>query len=211
MSHRSRFFGLIAPPITPKDPTYFASDTCEAFFARLPPLETERLLLRALTMRDAQDMFAYSKDPDVAQYVLWDAHENIGQTRSYLRFILRQYRNGEPTSYGIVLKETGKVIGTIGFMWLNQESRSAEIGYSLAREYWNQGLMTEALKALIDFSFNRLRLNRLEAQHDTRNPASGKVMLHCGMKKEGTLRQRIYNKGRYIDVDMYAIVATDKR
>lgn len=178
-------------------------------FSHLPRLETERLILRSLTMRDAQDLFSYSKDPDVARYVLWDAHESIAQTRAYLRFILRQYRNGDPSSYGIVLKETGKVIGTIGFMWFNDESRSAEIGYSLSHDYWNRGLMTEAVKAVLEMGFSTLHLNRIEAQHDTRNPASGSVMRHCGMTKEGTLRQRIYNKGRYIDVDVYAIVAAD--
>jgi ribosomal-protein-alanine N-acetyltransferase len=94
-------------------------------------------------------------------------------------------------------------------MWMNKECRSAEIGYSLSRLYWNQGLMTEAVKAVLELGFRQLKLNRIEAQHDTLNPASGKVMQNCGMVKEGTLRQRIYNKGRFIDVDMYAIVAAD--
>lgn len=178
-------------------------------FSRLPTLETPRLILRALTMRDAPALFAYSKDPEVARYVLWDAHDSIAQTRSYIRYILRQYRNGEPSSYGIVHKETKKVIGTIGFMWLNEENRSGEIGYSLDRSYWGQGMMTEAVQTILAFGFTSLRLNRIEAQHDTRNPASGKVMQHCGMKKEGTLRQRLFNKGHYVDVEMYAILAKE--
>ena len=122
-------------------------------FSRLPVLETQRLLLRPLKMSDCQDVFAYSRDPEVARHVLWDAHQTIGQTRGYLRYILRQYRNGDPSSYGIVLKDTGHVIGTIGFMWLNTENRSAEVGYSLAREYWNQGFMTEALRAVLTWRF----------------------------------------------------------
>lgn len=209
MSYKNRFMNLITPPKALKEPDFMGSESSETLFSHLPRLETRRLLLRALTMRDAADVYSYSKDPEVARYVLWDAHVSIAQTRSYLRFILRQYRNGEPASYGIVLKETGKVIGTIGFMWLNDENRSAEIGYSLSRAYWNQGLMTECLHAILDLGFRTLRLNRIEAQHDTRNPASGRVMQHCGMTLEGTLRQRIYNKGRYVDVDVYAIVLSD--
>ncbi len=211
MSVKDRFLNLLSQPSGLRQDPWQTQDSAETLFAHLPPLETPRLLLRALTMRDAGDVYQYSKDPEVARYVLWDAHESLSQTRAYLRYILRQYRNGEATSYGIVLKETGKVIGTIGFMWVNMENRSAEVGYSLSRAYWNHGLMTQALQAILDFAFNRLHLNRVEAQHDTRNPASGRVMRHCGMQFEGTLRQRIYNKGRYVDVDVYAIVATEHK
>lgn len=178
-------------------------------FSRLPVLQTPRLMLRPLKMSDCQDVFAYSRDPEVARHVLWDAHQTIGQTRGYLRYILRQYRNGDPSSYGIVLKESGHVIGTIGFMWLNAENRSAEVGYSLAREYWNHGLMTEALKAVLEMAFDVLKLHRVEAQHETDNPPSGRVMLKAGMRREGTMRGRLFNKGRFVDVDVYAILRED--
>ena len=175
----------------------------------MPDLETDRLRLRKLTMRDAADVFRYSRDPEVARHVLWDAHRTIGDSRAYLRYMLRKYRNHEPASWGIEYRETGRIIGTIGFMWIQEDNSATEIGYSLAREYWNQGLMTEALAAVIRFSFRRLNLNRVEAQHETTNPASGAVMRKCGMLKEGTLRSRLFNKGRYVDVDLYAILRKD--
>ena len=111
----------------------------------------------------------------------------------------------------IELAQERKVIGTIGFMWIQQENRSAEVGYSLSRPYWNRGLMTEALRALLGFGFEQLHLNRIEAQHESDNPASGRVMAHVGMRYEGRLRQRVYNKGRYADVDLYAILRNDPR
>ena len=86
---------------------------------------------------------------------------------------------------------------------------SAEVGYSLSRAHWNHGYMSEALNAIVEFGFTKLGLNRIEAQHESDNPASGHVMANAGMKFEGTLRQRIYNKGRYADVDLYAIVRSD--
>lgn len=178
-------------------------------FSHLPPLETPRLLLRPLKMSDSQDVFAYSRDPEVARHVLWDAHETIGQTRAYLRYILKQYRNGEPSTYGIVLKDTGRVVGTIGFMWLNTENRSTEIGYSLARSCWNRGLMTEAVRAVLGMAFDTLKLHRVEAQHETDNPASGRVMLKAGMRREGTMRGRLWNKGKFVDVEVYAILRED--
>ena len=178
-------------------------------FAQLPTLRTPRLTLRAARMSDARDMYEYSRDPEVARHVLWEAHTSIHQTRGYLRYILRQYRTGAPSTFVIELTAERKVIGTIGLMWILRENRSAEIGYSLSRQYWNQGLMTEALSALLRFCFDTLRLNRVEAQHETDNPASGAVMRHAGMRHEGLLRQRIYNKGRYVDVDLYAILRAD--
>ena len=178
-------------------------------FIYMPALDTPRLRLRKLTMQDATDIFRYSRDTQVARHVLWDAHRTIGDSRAYLRYMLRRYRQHEAASWGIEYRATGQIIGTIGFMWIQTDNSAAEVGYSLSRDYWNRGLMTEALQAVIDYGFGRLNLNRIEAQHETANPASGAVMRKCGMQKEGTLRQRLYNKGRYVDVDLYAILRRD--
>ncbi len=177
-----------------------------SLFSIMPVLETERLLLRKMEMRDAQDMYEYSRDPLVAKYVLWEAHSSVSDTKGYIRYMLRKYRNGEPSSWCIVEKATDKVVGTIGYMWYQQDNSACEVGYSLARKCWNRGYMTEALKAVLDYSFRELGINRVEAQHETENPASGAVMRKCGMAKEGTLRSRLYNKGRYVDVDLYSIL-----
>ena len=182
-----------------------------SIFARLPTLRTARMTLRAARMNDARDMYEYSRDPEVARHVLWEAHGSIHQTRTYLRYIIRQYRAGMPGTFVIELNEERKVIGTIGLMWMQRDNRSAEIGYSLSRAYWNRGLMTEALEAILDFCFETLRLNRVEAQHEVDNPASGAVMRHAGMRREGLLRQRVYNKGQYVDVELYAILRADYR
>ena len=178
-------------------------------FSHLPTLLTSRLTQRPVRKSDAEDMYEYSRDPEVARHVLWDAHTSIHQTRNYIRYLIRQYRNAAPGTFAIALRDSGKVIGTIGFMWLQMDNRSAEVGYSLGRRYWNQGYMTEALQAIVEFGFTRLNLNRIEAQHECDNPASGRVMLKAGMQREGTLRQRIFNKGRFVDVDLYAIVRSD--
>ena len=178
-------------------------------FAQLPSLRTPRLTLRAARMSDAGDMYAYSRDPEVARHVLWEPHTSIHQTRGYLRYIIRQYRTGAPSTFVIELNADHRVIGTIGLMWVQKDNSAAEVGYSLSRTYWNQGLMTEALGALLRFCFETLRLNRVEAQHETDNPASGAVMRHAGMRREGLLRQRIYNKGRFVDVELYAILRAD--
>ena len=180
-------------------------------FTRLPELTTNRLILRNMRMSDARDIYEYSCDPQVARHVLWEAHQSIHQTKAYIRYVLRQYRMGSPSSFCIALKETGKVIGTIGFMWVSNENRSAEVGYSLSRAYWNRGYMTEALAAVLRFGFEELNLNRIEAQFECDNPASGRVMEHVGMRREGTLKERLYNKSRFVDVELYAILREEWR
>ena len=179
-------------------------------FSNLPTLRTARLTLRPARMSDAADLYEYSKDPEVARHVLWDAYRSVGEARMYLKYVQRQYRLNEPASWGIELKATGRLIGTIGFMWWNQEYRSAEVGYSLSRAYWNHGLMTEALRAVIKFGFEEMNLNRIEAQHETTNPASGRVMEKVGMKKEGVLRQRLRNKGKFVDVALYSVLRGER-
>ena len=180
-----------------------------AFFYRLPTLETEDLILRKPAMKDAEDIFRYASDPEVARYVLWEPHRSLSETRSFVRYLRSRIRAGCPSSWVVVLKETGTVIGTIGFIWYSSENRSAELGYSFSREHWNRGYATQALKAVIASVFRSLPVNRLEAQHDVRNPASGRVMEKCGLRQEGILRDRIMNKGEYVDVALYAILRSE--
>lgn len=180
-----------------------------AFFYRLPSLETEDLVLRKPAMRDAKDIFRYASDPEVARYVLWEPHRSPAETRAFVRFLRGRIRAGYPSSWVVVLRETNTVIGTIGFIWYSEENRSAELGYSFSRKYWNRGYATQALNVVIDAAFRSLPVNRLEAQHDVRNPASGRVMEKCGLRQEGILRDRVMNKGEYVNVALYAILRSD--
>lgn len=179
------------------------------YFACLPVLETPSLVLRPMLLSDAREIFAYASDPEVARYVLWDPHRSLAETRSYIRYIRSLYRSGLPSSWAVVFRQTGQVIGSIGFMWASEENRSAEVGYSFSRAFWNRGLATEALSAVLNSAFTALNLNRIEAQRDIRNPASGRVMEKCGMRQEGVLRGRLLNKGEFIDVALCAILRSD--
>ncbi len=181
------------------------------YFRHPPTLYTERLALRPLQMADAQSIYEWSSDPEVARYVLWEPHQSIWESREYIRYIRGLYRRHLPSSWGIEVRDTGvrSVMGTIGIMGWNPEYRTCEIGYSLSRACWGRGIMTEAASQMIQFLFEDLDVYRIEAQHDVRNPASGRVMEKCGMQKEGVLRGRVFNKGEHIDVAMWAIVRPD--
>ena len=136
----------------------------------MPTLETPRLTLRRMTMKDAKDVFEYSRDADVARHVLWSAQKDIGEAKDYCRYMTRRYRADEPSSWGIVDKKTGHLVGTIGYMNYDMDNASVEIGYSLAKWMWNGGYMTEALRRVIDYTFDAMDINRIEAQHELDNP-----------------------------------------
>ena len=191
----------------PKSPDGTMSPS--AFFFRLPDLETEDLILRKPRIRDAKDIYSYASDPEVARYVLWEPHRSVSETASFIRDLRARIRAGCPSSWVVVLRGTGTVIGTVGFVWYSAENNAAELGYSFSREYWNHGYATQALRAVIDAVFSSLPLNRLEAQHDVRNPASGRVMQKCGLTQEGILRGRILHKGEYVDTALYSILRSD--
>jgi ribosomal-protein-alanine N-acetyltransferase len=183
----------------------------EEVFGDLPELKTPRLLLRKLKPEDAADLFEYASDPEVAREVTWEAHRTIEDSKGFLGFVLRKYENRETSEWGVVLKENNKLIGTCGFVWWKPEHARAEIGYALARAYWGRGLMSEAVNAVIHFAFDKMKLNRLEARCNDTNPGSEKVMLKCGMKYEGLLRDVVYEKGSFKSHKSYSLLKSDPR
>lgn len=174
-----------------------------------PKLETERLILRKLEITDANDVFDYAKYPEVAKYVTWETHKSIEDAKGFINWTLGRYNNDEAGEWGIELKETGRIIGAIGFVQLDQQNSYGSIGYVLSKEYWGRGIMTEAVTRLIFFGFNDMELNRIEAFHALENEASGKVMQKSGMQFEGVMRQRMFTKGKFWDVKQYSIIKED--
>ena len=187
-----------------------ASATAAAFFSRLPVLETHDLVLRPMRMKDAADIYSYASDREVSRFVLWEPHRNMSDTRAYIRSVRSLYRRGLPSSWAVVHRDSGHVIGSIGFMGYSSVHSVAEVGYSFARPFWNHGYASQALRAIVVSAFHSIPgLNRIEAQHDVRNPASGRVMQKCGMRREGIMRERLMNKSEFIDVEVYAILRRD--
>lgn len=176
-------------------------------FENLPELETERLLLRRMTPDDAGAMFAYASDPEVTRYVIWDTHRSVKDSESFLRFAAEGYESGNFGGWGVVLKENGAFIGTCGLdAGYEPEHDRAELGYVLSREYWGRGLTPEALRAVIAFGFDKLRLNRIQARCIADNTASARVMVKAGMSYEGTLRESERIEGAYRDMKVYSIL-----
>jgi ribosomal-protein-alanine N-acetyltransferase len=178
----------------------------EDFFKDLPQLETPRLKLRKLSMRDSNDIFEYACDREVAKYVSWDFHRSVADSIHFIRIILHNYSVGEPSPWGIVYTELNKLIGTIGFHNRSVEHKRAEIGYALSSAFWNRGIMTEALREVIRFGFEAMELNRIEAKCVDENSASERVMIKCGMAYEGTLREYHRKNELFQNLKIYSIL-----
>ncbi len=180
--------------------------TYEEFHSTPFTLESERLMIRRLTMADDEAVYAYGKDVDVARYVIFPRHESIADSREFIVKMLENYEISEPSSYGITLKNNGKLIGTIGFADWEKEHNRVEIGYAIGKEYWNKGFVTEATKVLIDFLFTNTDLIRIESRCQPANIGSFRVMEKAGMTYEGTLRKHTFYKDVQHDMKYYSIL-----
>lgn len=172
---------------------------------KMPTLETHRLVLRKLTVRDAEDVYEYSSDPEVPRFLTWNVHDSLKYTKKYLKFLVSKYKSGEYLDWGIALKKTGKIIGTCGFTSVDASNNKGEVGYVLNREYWNQGYATEAVKRVLEYGFNELELNRLEARVMEGNQDSVRVLTKCNMVHEGTFKQELFVKGTYRNIMHFAL------
>lgn len=175
-------------------------------------LQTQRLCLRPFMENDAQDMFEnWAGDEEVTKYLTWPTHKDVSQTRKWLAFRQEQY--ADPKYYGwcVVLRQTGRAVGDISVVRMKEEIAEAELGWVLSRALWGEGLMPEAGRAVIDFLLDEVGFNRVCARHDARNPKSGRAMIKCGMRYEGTLRQSDRNNSGLCDTACYAILRCDAR
>lgn len=178
-------------------------------FSHIPTLETERLILRRMTPHDAADMYDYAHRPEVSEYLLWSPHESVKASKNYLSYLQTQYAQRNFYDWAIVLGETGKMIGTVGFSSFDIQNNSAEIGYVLNPDFWHRGIAPEALRAVMEFGFRELSLHRLEVRIMTENEKSKRVAEKCGFSHEATMRDKLLVKGIYRTIDIYSILASE--
>ena len=178
-------------------------------FLEKKQIETARLILRRVRRTDAEDMFSYASQEVVTRYLTWNPHPDLLHTKRYVTYLDSRYRVAQYFDFAIVLRDCGRMIGTIGFVSFDEENSIGEVGYVLHPDFWGMGIMTEALSAVIRFGFEELGLHRIEASYMPENCASRRVMEKCGMTFEGIRRGLRLVKGSYIDVGTYAILAED--
>ena len=158
-----------------------------------PPsiMETERLLLRKPRIEDAATIFdRWVADEEVTRFMTWTPHKSIEETSTFIIRALKAWIEGQGEFvYIIEDRKTSEVMGSIG---LRPAIMKAELGYCLARRYWNNGYMTEAVRGLIDWGLGSNRMQRIQALCDAENIGSARVMRKSGMTQEATLNRYLY-------------------
>lgn len=173
-------------------------------------IETPRLILRKARMEDAEPMFRnWANDAEVTKFLTRPAHGSIEVSERVLASWVDCYQKDDYYQWMIVLKEINEPIGSIMASTVGR-AKCAHIGYCIGRQWWHQGIMSETLKAVMDFLFDAVGYHRVEAMHDPNNPHSGGVMKKCGMKYEGTLRQADRNNQGICDASYYGILKSER-
>lgn len=168
-------------------------------------IETDRLILRPIVESDAEEIYEYSQGRNVGINAGWKPHESIEETREVIQtvFLNQNY------VFGVVLKETGKLFGSIGLIPdpKRENDKARMLGYAIGENYWGKGYMTEAVLALLRFGFEELDLDLISAYCYPSNERSRNVLRKCGFHYEGVLSmaEKRYD-GEILDNECYAII-----
>ncbi|EJL75682.1 GNAT family N-acetyltransferase [Chryseobacterium populi] len=168
-----------------------------------PRIETERLILSQLKEKDIPFIVDYLQDKifsELTSNIPYPYHKEDGEF--WLKMSEKAFEDKTGFTFAIRNKEE-KIIGAIGLH--DREDDKAELGYWMAKPFWNNGFVTEVAKAILDFGFKELKFNKIFATYFVHNPASGKIMEKIGMEKEAVLKQHIKKEGKYFDIIMYSV------
>jgi ribosomal-protein-alanine N-acetyltransferase len=151
-------------------------------------IDTARLHLRPPALADAEEIrTSYASDPEVTRFILFRPDQTLQDIREFLEKAALGWETGAAATWAIILKETGELIGMID---LRLEAE-ANMGYVLARRYWNRGLTTEAVRAVIAHAFQQPDIHRVWAVCAVENSASARVMEKAGMVFEGRVERHL--------------------
>ena len=182
-------------------------DAADGWPLEQPHLETERLVLRPLGLSDAPHIQLLAGDFAIADTTLNVPHPYLdGMAEAWVSTHLANFQQKKAATYGLIVKETGLLIGVIGLGFTLPFGR-AELGYWIGRSFWNLGYATEAGHAVVSFAFAQLRLHKLEATHLQRNPTSGRVLRKLGFQQEGVQRDHVLKWNRFEDIAIYGLLS----
>jgi ribosomal-protein-alanine N-acetyltransferase len=169
-----------------------------------PTIDIGDYILREQKIEDAENFFRYYSDPVVNKYIVSSIPTSIEETIMELKYWINVFDHNDGIYFAIANKNDNKMIGSIGVSGANRNHNRIEASYDLAEEYWGRGIMTRALKAVLKYSFEELKFNRIEAFAIAENVSSNKVLKKCGFLFEGNLRQHRFHNEKYIDIGIYS-------
>ncbi len=168
-----------------------------------PKIETERLILSELREEDLSLIVEYLQEKKFSELTTNIPYPYRKEDAEFWLKISKETFAANKGFTFAIRNKNEQIIGAIGLH--DEGSDKAEIGYWLAKPFWNNGYVTEAATAVIDFGFKELGFNKIYATHFPHNPASGKIMQKIGMKQEAVLKQHLKKDGKYYDIPMYSV------
>jgi len=173
----------------------------------IPLLETTRLILRSFELSDAPHVFKYASNPNVAAAVTWHPHKTLVDSQNFIHFAQSCYLQGMLEPMAVCLKQDPTVvIGTVGAFWSSKPNKIIELGAVLDQPFWGQKIIPEALKTLIEVSWNHYDVLRIQGRCKLGNTKSRKMMEKLGMSYEGTLKSSLFCKGEAWDMEMFSLI-----
>ncbi|MDF2558281.1 MAG: N-acetyltransferase [Bacillales bacterium] len=176
-------------------------------FNKFPVLETNRLVLKDVSLHHSEEAFEFYSDPEVMRGHGESGLKTLDEVRERIQqWYINPFEKHTGIRFGIFLKDTNRLIGSCGFWRIEEQHFKAEIGYELSSKFHRKGYMKESLKELVRFGFLVMKLNRIEANTDQYNLASQNTLESVGFVKEGVRKEAEYENGSFLDMHSYALL-----
>ncbi len=177
-------------------------------YANLPSIETGRLRLRKLQIEDAADMFDYASDPEVTRFRSWRTHLSTDDSMRFIVAAREKYSQGDLADWGIELRSSNTLIGTIGFQCV-RSGYIADLGFTIGSKVFHSEIALEAVESVLEFGFVHLGFHRIQSLTLVDDTSSLQVLEAAGFTCEGVMRDFHYQKGRFVSVCMQALLRQD--
>lgn len=171
-----------------------------------PVLETDRLILRQVDTDDAESVLKYLSDQEVMKYYGLEPFDSINDALDEISWYQSIFEENTGIRWGITIKNQNEVIGSCGFLNRVPKHYRSEIGFELSKDYWGQGIASEALKAICKYGIEQLNLQRIEALIEPPNLSSQRLVERLGFIREGLLRNYEFTSGKFDDLYMYSLL-----
>jgi len=176
-------------------------------FSPFPTIDTERLHLRAITIQDDEALFILRTEDAANKYLDRARPTLVTELHQLITKIAYGISSNTAIAWAITLKENpGQLIGSISYHKIDADHHRAEIGYMILSAYWRKGLVSEAIKAVIDYGFNEMKLHSIEANINPNNEASRNILLKFGFVKEAYFKENYYFDGKFFDSEIYSLL-----
>lgn len=178
----------------------------EVNFDPFPELTTERLMLRQVAASDAPEMFYLRSHPELMKYICKPKPRDMDDILQFIQNVRDMIAANDGVAWAMTMKGDNKLIGHISFHVLMKEHYRAEVGYILHHDQHGKGYMDEALKAILDYGFNKMGLHSVEANVSPENTASRRLLERNGFVQEAHFRENYYWEGEFLDSVIYSLV-----